>query len=82
MYPTFKNDLFEFHMNRLNEMSHAAITQEVLNLRYERALLEEQSDWLDRLADALRDGEDTTDITKDYNEAKANIKLYYLQQDV
>ena len=80
--PTFKNDLIEFHLNRLSNMSYAAITQEVLNLRYERALLEEQSDWLDRLADALRDEEDTTDLTKEYQRAKANIKLYYLHQDV
>jgi len=80
--PTFVNDLFELHLKRLSAMSYAAITQEVVNLRYERALLEEQSDWLDRLADALRDGEDTTELTKEYQRAKANIKLYYLQQDV
>jgi len=78
----FRKDLIELHRKRLSNMSYDAITQEVVNLRYERALLEEQSEWLDRLADALRDEEDTTDLTKDYKEAKANIKLYYLQQDV
>lgn len=82
MMRTFRKDLVELHRKRLSNMSYDAITQEVVNLRYERALLEEQSDWLDRLADALRDGQDTTDLTKDYNEAKALIKLYYLHQDV
>lgn len=80
--PTFKNDLIKFHLNRLSEMDYAAITQEVLNLRYERALLQQECEWLDCIADALRDEEDTSELTKDYNEAKANTKLYYLDQDV
>lgn len=78
--PTFKQELLDATLRRLQAKDLPTIAQEVLELRYQRALLEEEVEWLDRLADALRDDEDTTHITKEHREDQRNIEQFYLEK--
>lgn len=76
---TFKQERIDKVMHEISRKTPAEIAYLILDLRFDKWVLEYERDWLDELANALRDGDSFSEM-KLHDELYSNPKEELIQR--